>query len=383
MERKTFRFENDEYNLARMQPWWCYKDGGADGGGVGPGTGRNEGNPAGKGNRGNRSGGTSSGVSGSAAGGVLGGSQAATRSNAAQSGNTNSGGSTLGGNQAATRSNTTRSNATRSQQEQAMNNAVAIGAQRTAAVEDNDLDSVNQSPNFDSSPTVEAEVESETVNNPGRTPGQRMAARFEPSALAGYMGLDDADRAANFDAPIGAEGSDDAPDGPQIDPQEKEDEEETVTDDSPQIETEPEMGGGSGYSGSSSGSSGSSGSSEAMAYDPVFGDSTETSVASLLDAITERIDSMDDPASSSEDSYGLEDTILSKRPLSDDALSQTFLTNLGARNLGTANSVVDPATGTVYRNPAQARSAGVTNWVYKYVFDAKRAGSSLYSAVIG
>jgi hypothetical protein len=67
MERKPFRFEDEDYRLARMQPWWCYKDGGADGGDVGPGTGKNEGNP------GRSRGGTSSG--GKGAGGANAGNQ--------------------------------------------------------------------------------------------------------------------------------------------------------------------------------------------------------------------------------------------------------------------------------------------------------------------
>lgn len=107
-------------------------------------------------------------------------------------------------------------------------------------------------------------------------------------------------------------------------------------------------------------------------------------VASLLELINNQSALATTPATGTEatPAYGLEDTRITKRPLTDPNLRSTALTNLGVRNMGTANPVVDPFTGTVYANPSAARSAGITNWVYKYVYDSKTSGSSLYSAVI-
>lgn len=225
-------------------------------------------------------------------------------------------------------------------------------------------------------------------NQPGVTRGVAVApgaqdARTTPvSFLAGYMGLTEDDRQANlnydpFDTPEYGGGGDSILDQEQNEEEETPQEQEATT-----AEAESESGieapsySDGGGSSSGSGSSSSTGMITATADAPT--------VASLLELINNQSALATTPATGTEatPAYGLEDTRITKRPLTDPNLRSTALTNLGVRNMGTANPVVDPFTGTVYANPSAARSAGITNWVYKYVYDSKTSGSSLYSAVI-
>ena len=71
--------------------------------------------------------------------------------------------------------------------------------------------------------------------------------------------------------------------------------------------------------------------------------------------------------------YGLEDTRKVKTQLTDQDLYKSSLFNLSTRAPASGYPVVDPRTGTTYANAAMARSAGITNWVYKYAWDLNKS----------
>lgn len=84
----------------------------------------------------------------------------------------------------------------------------------------------------------------------------------------------------------------------------------------------------------------------------------------------------------SEELYGIENTVKADRTTRDEETGEsiveqqagsTFLTMEGLGLSDTVREVVDPVTGAVYPNPNAARRAGVTNWVYRDEWDAKRA----------
>ena len=74
--------------------------------------------------------------------------------------------------------------------------------------------------------------------------------------------------------------------------------------------------------------------------------------------------------------YGLEATNIVKSQLGDIDTKRSMLTNLAARADPAGQKVVDPATGQVYANPAAARIAGITNWVYWYKYLENKPGSA-------
>ena len=55
-----------------------------------------------------------------------------------------------------------------------------------------------------------------------------------------------------------------------------------------------------------------------------------------------------------------------KPTYSADDIKKSVLSLLGTGESHGGHAVVDPTSGTVYNNPAAARTAGVTNWVYWY-----------------
>jgi len=411
MKRKAFDWDIEGYPRAL-----CSCEGGGDGGGVGPGTGRNEANPAGNQGKGKGKG-TSAGTS-------QGGGQRST-------GNRNQPGSksgmrsaSLGVRSRGSRnpggiSGNTPSRSTGSPTQPGTNPAVPQSYDFTTedATLSNtyDMDDMNQVVDPDKVGKIgkKAPVESVAVtappntpqdqrnrtrgrrstgnpNQPGKTrgvavaPGAQDARNVPKSLLAGYLGLDEDSRQANlnydpFDTPDPAGGEHTMLEEEKRKKKEAEDaqeQDETAAEAESESGTEAPAysdGGGSSGSGSSSGS----GMVTATADGPT--------VAGLLQMILDQGNTSTTPATGVEatPSYGLEDTRITKRPLTDPNLRTSALTNLGTRNMGTANPVVDPVTGSIYANPSAARSAGITNWVYKYVYDSKTSGSSLYSAVIG
>ena len=410
--------------LARMQPWWCYKDGGGDGPGggyglgtgnpsVGPGTGRNEANPAAGIGFGSAS--ASSGVS-------QGGGQRSTGSPNQPGSKSAQRSASLGTRSRGSRnpggiSGTPSTRSTGSPTQPGTNPSVPmvavidevglvpqytkesvnvvvdpskvgkVGQQAPVEVEEIEVTAPPNTPQ-DQRQRTRGRTSTGNPNQPGTrsrnvavAPGAYDARTTPVSFLAGIMGLDEDSRQVNLNynpaEPEYGGGGDSILDQEQNEEEETPQEEEATT-----AEAESESGieapsySDGGGSSSGSGSSSSTGMITATADAPT--------VASLLDLINNQTAAATTPATGTEatPAYGLEDTRITRRPLTDPNLRTTSLTNLGVRNMGTANPVVDPFTGTVYANPSAARSAGITNWVYKYVYDSKKSGSSLYSAVI-
>lgn len=69
---------------------------------------------------------------------------------------------------------------------------------------------------------------------------------------------------------------------------------------------------------------------------------------------------------------GLEDTNVVNRVYDDDLEEQKVINNLAP--ITPLDVVVDPNTGQEYDSPADARNAGVTNWVYKSSLNATGTG---------
>jgi len=432
MERKTFRFENEDYRLARMQPWWCYKDGGADGGDVGPGTGKNEGNP-GRGNRG----GTSSGVSAGPGAAQAGPSGRGGRSLGAI-GAAATGGGRQGANAVSTPTRTSTDidmpSTTRNAPASAPAPAASSGGGKAAAAEPapapasapaSEANSTTPGP-VDRSRTsitekaaaINEEARAALVDDEGKkvkkttgslssigllgvianiaqqktspvnlsTKAIQTALDTEPSALANLMGLTEESRAANIqggmniDAGLNFAGQDEGNRGGgernmettattdgTSNPGDSTGTTTPVTTDTSGYPTAPPVGGGSGSSGSGT-----------TLTTPDGDTITAADYDSLLDGIVKEI--ADGPVieDMAADMYGLEDTRLSRRLLSDPNLRRMYLTMAGARRFGNGQQVVDPFTGTRYANPEAARSSGITNWVYSYVYDSKRSGANTY-----
>lgn len=208
----------------------------------------------------------------------------------------------------------------------------------------------------------------------------------DPSAIANFMGLTEESRAANFqggmniDAGLNFQGQDEGnrsggernmettatTDGTS-DVGDSTGTTTPVTTDTSGYPTAPPVGGGSGSSGSGT-----------TVTTPDGDTITASDYDSLLDGIVKEI--ADGPVieDMAADMYGLEDTRLSRRLLSDPNLRRMYLTMAGARRFGNGQQVVDPFTGTRYANPEAARSSGITNWVYSYVYDSKRSGANTY-----
>ena len=100
----------------------------------------------------------------------------------------------------------------------------------------------------------------------------------------------------------------------------------------------------------------------------------ESSYQAQVESLMQLLQGDPDPAVPEVDTasglYGLEDTRKVKTQLTDDDLYKSSLFNLATRAPASGYAVVDPQSGRTYANAAMARSAGITNWVYKYAWDA-------------
>lgn len=85
------------------------------------------------------------------------------------------------------------------------------------------------------------------------------------------------------------------------------------------------------------------------------------------------------------DPYGIQKTKLNH--LNPERIARSFLTNTGDRGGAggsySYNMVVDPATGKAFQNASDAKAAGITNWVYKFQYDAKNGGGAAAGAGAG